>query len=161
MQVVSTRNFKIWRGRFDLEKRVQAVRAFASDGVEKSKSSSIFTPHIPKPTSFNLSSIKTIPNNLASSSLPFRFKAGGDGGKMPSAVASHSHRATTKVNNKAFKSRKATKGAMRDQLKGKMSHAGQHSQHMPSWALCAFILAHMTHCPSPSSSETLKKSRLT
>lgn len=44
---------------------------------------------------------------------------------MPSAVASHSHRATTKVNNKAFKSRKATKGAMRDQLKGKMSHPGR------------------------------------
>ena len=44
---------------------------------------------------------------------------------MPAAVTSHSHRATTKVNNKAFKSRKATKGAMRDQLKGKMSHARQ------------------------------------
>lgn len=41
---------------------------------------------------------------------------------MPAAVTSHSHRATTKVNNKAFKSRKATKGAMRDQLKGRMSH---------------------------------------
>lgn len=44
---------------------------------------------------------------------------------MPAAVTSHSHRATTKVNNKAFKSRKATKGAMRDQLKGRMSHPGQ------------------------------------
>lgn len=37
---------------------------------------------------------------------------------MPSAVASHSHRATTKVNNKSFKSRKATKGSLRDQAKG-------------------------------------------
>ena len=46
---------------------------------------------------------------------------------MPAAVTAHSHRATTKVNNKAFKSRKATKGAMRDQLKGKMSHPGEHS----------------------------------
>lgn len=46
---------------------------------------------------------------------------------MPAAVAGHSHRATTKVNNKAFKSRKATKGAMRDQLKGKMSHRGGQS----------------------------------
>lgn len=46
---------------------------------------------------------------------------------MPAAVTGHSHRATTKVNNKAFKSRKATKGAMRDQLKGKMSHSGEQS----------------------------------
>lgn len=37
---------------------------------------------------------------------------------MPSAVASHSHRATTKVNNKSFKSKKATKSALRDQAKG-------------------------------------------
>lgn len=42
---------------------------------------------------------------------------------MSSAV-SHSHRATTKVGNKAFKSRKATKGSMRDQLKGMVTHAG-------------------------------------
>lgn len=54
--------------------------------------------------------------NLATT-LPFRFKAGGDS-KMPSAVMNHSHRATTKVNNKAFKSRKATKGSLRDQAKG-------------------------------------------
>lgn len=54
--------------------------------------------------------------NLATT-LPFRFKAGGDS-KMPSAVTSHSHRATTKVNNKSFKSRKATKGSLRDQAKG-------------------------------------------
>jgi pre-rRNA-processing protein TSR1 len=53
--------------------------------------------------------------NLAS--LPFRFKAGGDG-KMPSAT--HSHRPTTKVVHKAFKSKKATKGALRDQAKGEM-----------------------------------------
>lgn len=59
---------------------------------------------------------------------------------MPSAVASHSHRATTKVNNKAFKSRKATKGAMRDQLKGKMSHPGEELPEMQNWELCALHL---------------------
>lgn len=42
---------------------------------------------------------------------------------MPALVASgHSHRPTTKVSHKAFKSRKATKGALRDAAKG-MSHA--------------------------------------
>ncbi|KAI1084400.1 DUF663-domain-containing protein [Whalleya microplaca] len=39
---------------------------------------------------------------------------------MPSAVATHSHRPTTKVANKTFKSKKATKGALRDQAKGKV-----------------------------------------
>lgn len=38
---------------------------------------------------------------------------------MPGLVASgHSHRPTTKVTHKAFKSRKATKGAIRDAAKG-------------------------------------------
>ncbi|KAL7624328.1 ribosome biogenesis protein tsr1 [Parahypoxylon ruwenzoriense] len=36
---------------------------------------------------------------------------------MPSAVATHSHRPTTKVAPKAFKSKKATKGSLRDQAK--------------------------------------------
>lgn len=39
---------------------------------------------------------------------------------MPAAM-SHSHRATTKIINKAFKSRKATKGSLRDQAKGKQA----------------------------------------
>ncbi|ROW17117.1 hypothetical protein VPNG_01181 [Cytospora leucostoma] len=46
-----------------------------------------------------------------------------------SAPASHSHRATTKVNNKAFKSRKATKGSMRDQLKGKVPNERRKTPH--------------------------------
>jgi hypothetical protein len=54
-------------------------------------------------------------------SLPFRFKADA---KMPGAVGGgHSHRATTKVSHKPFKSRKATKGQLRDAAKG-MTHAG-------------------------------------
>jgi pre-rRNA-processing protein TSR1 len=53
--------------------------------------------------------------NLAS--IPFRFKAGGDG-KMPAPVAVHSHRSTTKVSHKAFKARKATKGALKEISKG-------------------------------------------
>lgn len=47
---------------------------------------------------------------------------------MSSAV-SHSHRATTKVGNKAFKSRKATKGSMRDQLKGKVPNDRRKTPH--------------------------------
>ncbi|KAI1493008.1 AARP2CN domain-containing protein [Biscogniauxia mediterranea] len=39
---------------------------------------------------------------------------------MPSAVAAHSHRPTTKVVHKAFKSRKSTKGSLRDEAKGKV-----------------------------------------
>ncbi|KAI0181979.1 DUF663-domain-containing protein [Hypoxylon sp. FL1284] len=39
---------------------------------------------------------------------------------MPSATATHSHRPTTKVQPKSFKSRKLTKGALRDQAKGKV-----------------------------------------
>lgn len=60
---------------------------------------------------------------------------------MPAAVTSHSHRATTKVNNKAFKSRKATKGAMRDQLKGKMSHPGKESPERQNWGSACPALA--------------------
>ncbi|KAK5660799.1 hypothetical protein OQA88_12167 [Cercophora sp. LCS_1] len=41
---------------------------------------------------------------------------------MPGLVASgHSHRPTTKVSHKAFKSRKATKGAIRDAAKGRIA----------------------------------------
>ncbi|PSS07162.1 hypothetical protein M430DRAFT_23311 [Amorphotheca resinae ATCC 22711] len=40
---------------------------------------------------------------------------------MPSSVASHSHRSTTKVSHKPFKSRKATKGALKELSKGKVA----------------------------------------
>lgn len=40
---------------------------------------------------------------------------------MPAAVA-HSHRPTTKVSHKGFKSRKATKGALRERAKGMNSY---------------------------------------
>lgn len=44
---------------------------------------------------------------------------------MPGAVATgHSHRPTTKVSHKAFKSRKATKGAIRDAAKGESRRRG-------------------------------------
>ncbi|KAI9737219.1 MAG: hypothetical protein M1818_005751 [Claussenomyces sp. TS43310] len=39
---------------------------------------------------------------------------------MPSTVASHSHRNTTKVTHKPFKARKATKGALKELSKGKV-----------------------------------------
>lgn len=37
---------------------------------------------------------------------------------MPAPVAIHSHRSTTKVSHKAFKARKATKGALKEISKG-------------------------------------------
>jgi pre-rRNA-processing protein TSR1 len=37
---------------------------------------------------------------------------------MPSSVSSHSHRSTTKTSHKPFKSRKATKGALKEISKG-------------------------------------------
>jgi hypothetical protein len=49
-------------------------------------------------------------------SIPYRFKAGGDG-NMPSTVQ-HSHRSTTKASHKPFKSRKASKGALKEISKG-------------------------------------------
>jgi len=58
---------------------------------------------------------------VASTALPFRFKAGGDsnGNKMPGLTGGgHSHRPTTKSSNKPFKSRKATKGSLREAAKG-------------------------------------------
>jgi hypothetical protein len=61
-------------------------------------------------------------SKLASLDLPYRFKAGGKG-KMPAPVA-HSHRNTTKVTHKPFKARKATKGALKEILKGKSCDMG-------------------------------------
>lgn len=39
---------------------------------------------------------------------------------MPAAVASHSHRPTTKVSHKPFKTRAASKHELRDRAKGKI-----------------------------------------
>ncbi|POR32958.1 Ribosome biogenesis protein, partial [Tolypocladium paradoxum] len=61
--------------------------------------------------------------NLAS--LPFRFKAGGDS-KMPVAAACHSHRPTTKVSHKPFKSKAATKHELRDRAKGRVPNERGH-----------------------------------
>ncbi|KAK4164993.1 hypothetical protein QBC43DRAFT_316504 [Cladorrhinum sp. PSN259] len=49
---------------------------------------------------------------------------------MPAAVATgHSHRPTTKASNKPFKSRKATKGAMRDAAKGRIERGQRKTIH--------------------------------
>ncbi|SPO05778.1 probable TSR1 Protein required for processing of 20S pre-rRNA in the cytoplasm, associates with pre-40S ribosomal particles [Cephalotrichum gorgonifer] len=47
---------------------------------------------------------------------------------MPVAVA-HSHRATTKTTHKAFKSRKATKGDLRDRAKGRVERGVRRTPH--------------------------------
>lgn len=57
-------------------------------------------------------------------SIPFRFKAGGTGtgtgtGNMAPVVShSHHHRSTTKQSKKNFKSRHASKGALKELSKG-------------------------------------------
>lgn len=48
-------------------------------------------------------------------SLPFRFKAGGN---MAPIVAQHHHRSTVKQAQKPFKSRHATKSALKEASKG-------------------------------------------
>ncbi|KAF2830255.1 DUF663-domain-containing protein [Ophiobolus disseminans] len=53
-------------------------------------------------------------------SIPFRFKAGGNGNMAPVAVQSHHHRSTTKHSKKGFKARHATKGSLKEQSKGKV-----------------------------------------
>lgn len=49
--------------------------------------------------------------------LPYRFKAGGSGNMAPIATQHH-HRSTTKQPQKAFKSRHASKGALKELSKG-------------------------------------------
>lgn len=59
-------------------------------------------------------------DNLANV-LPFRFKAGGDGSHTSSmAGLQHHHRSTTKSANKSFKTKHATKSALKNQAKGKV-----------------------------------------
>lgn len=49
--------------------------------------------------------------------LPYRFKAGGSGNMAP-ITTQHHHRSTTKQPQKAFKSRHASKGALKELSKG-------------------------------------------
>ena len=54
-------------------------------------------------------------------SLAFRFKAGGSGTHTtmaPTNSSVHHHRSTTKVDHKPYKTRFASKGALKDQAKG-------------------------------------------
>lgn len=77
-------------------------------------------------------------------SLPYRFKSGGESSKMPGPVATgHSHRPTTKVSHKAFKSKHATKSALRDAAKGK-SH--RENRDPGTWEQ-AIGLLHRSHRP--------------
>lgn len=50
--------------------------------------------------------------------LPYRFKAGGSGNMAPVA-GQHHHRSTTKHAQKPFKSKHASKGALKELSKGK------------------------------------------
>ncbi|PVH99259.1 DUF663-domain-containing protein [Periconia macrospinosa] len=53
-------------------------------------------------------------------SLPFRFRAGGNGNMAPIVAQQHHHRSTTKQTQKSFKSRHATKGSLKEASKGKV-----------------------------------------
>ena len=57
--------------------------------------------------------MSTLSDDMAS--IPFRFKAGGSATPM---TEQHSHRSTTKASQKPFKSRHATKGAIKELTKG-------------------------------------------
>ncbi|KIW39858.1 uncharacterized protein PV06_08431 [Exophiala oligosperma] len=65
-------------------------------------------------------------------SLPFRFKAGGSGGNStmaPTMTSVHHHRSTTKQEHKPYKSRHASKSALKDAAKGKVeSHRANKGQ---------------------------------
>ncbi len=58
------------------------------------------------------------------SSVPFRFKAGGDG-----TPDTHHHRNTTKVSHKSFKSKHATKHLLKEMAKGKMENTESRGNH--------------------------------
>jgi pre-rRNA-processing protein TSR1 len=51
-------------------------------------------------------------------SIPFRFKAGSGGNMAPMAPQQHHHRSTTKQSQKGFKTRHASKGALKELSKG-------------------------------------------
>jgi hypothetical protein len=60
----------------------------------------------------------------AGMSIPFRFKSSASDkstvmAPIPQGSQQHHHRNTTKVSNKAYKSRFASKSQLRDQAKGK------------------------------------------
>ncbi|TKA56350.1 hypothetical protein B0A55_13332 [Friedmanniomyces simplex] len=52
------------------------------------------------------------------STIPFRFKAGGSNAMTP--IPDHHHRSTTKASNKPFKTRHASKSALKERSKGKV-----------------------------------------
>jgi pre-rRNA-processing protein TSR1 len=69
-----------------------------------------------------------VPNQrrrLVTMSLPFRTKGGDSGGTMTMAAAVHHHRSTTKADHKPFKTKFASKGALKDAAKGKVSSSGE------------------------------------
>jgi pre-rRNA-processing protein TSR1 len=51
-------------------------------------------------------------------SIPFRFKAGSGGNMAPMTTQQHHHRSTTKQSQKGFKTRHASKGALKELSKG-------------------------------------------
>lgn len=61
-------------------------------------------------------------------SIPFRFKAGGS---MAPILETHSHRNTTRISHKPFKSRHATKGLIKDLSKGKVEDGTRGSRKTP------------------------------
>lgn len=60
-------------------------------------------------------------------SLPFRFK--GSQANMAPAQSVHHHRSTTKVSHKPYKSKHASKSALKDKAKGKILIFPNYSVH--------------------------------
>jgi hypothetical protein len=89
------------------------AKAFAISDKQRTEKKFPFSPPLPH-SFYNQQDIASVLSIVAS--IPYRFKAGGDG-NMPSTVQ-HSHRSTTKASHKPFKSKKASKGALKEISKG-------------------------------------------
>lgn len=67
--------------------------------------------------------------------LPYRFKAGSNTGNVAnmsiSAQPGHHHRSTTKADHKPFKSKHASKGALKDAAKGKVEREDRGKRRTP------------------------------
>lgn len=86
-------------------------------------------PRRSQPRSLSVRQVSANAANLAAT-LPFRFRAGGDTPMAP-ITSDHHHRSTTKPSNKAFKTRHASKSAIKDRTKGKVESFEKGSRRTP------------------------------
>lgn len=103
---------------FCLEEMINIVAFWTLDRLELSRVSHIFLSITTTFIFLSRISSYLAPAELASTSIPFRFKAGG-GDTMVTPSEQHHHRSTTKVSHKAYKTRFTSKNALKEQAKGR------------------------------------------